>query len=115
MKIRRRGFVKQGLGMTLVAAGTAAMTAAGGCSAQEKDEKKMAVGPCGLCCDACPLMAAGKCKGCNPQKKCPVVECACMKKITYCGTSCKMFADCGKLVGRPYDKTFLSMIKSKLG
>jgi hypothetical protein len=115
MKIRRRGLVKQGLGMTFAAAGAASLTAGVGCSAQEKGAAKMTVGPCGLCCDACPLMAAGKCKGCNPQKKCPVVECACMKKIAYCGKSCKMFADCGKLVGRPYDKAFLAKIKSKLG
>jgi hypothetical protein len=103
----------QGMGLAAVAAGAGVMGATTG-NAQEKEALKM-VAPCGLSCSVCPLMAAGKCKGCNPQKACPVVECVGMKKISHCGTGCKMFADCAKLVGRPYDKAFLAKIKEKLG
>ena len=32
-----------------------------------------------------------------------------------CGTDCKKFTECGKLIGRPYDKAFMSKIKARLG
>lgn len=83
------------------------------------------VAACGLACDACPLMKAGKCKGCGPgngvseemvkMKNCAVLTCANMKKIAFCGTDCKKFTDCAKIIGKPYDKTFIEMIKTRLG
>ena len=81
------------------------------------------VAACGLSCNACPLMDAGKCKGCatgtgaSPEmlkmKACPVLQCAAKKKIEYCGTGCKMFTKCKKLVGRPYAESFLAMIEKR--
>ena len=83
------------------------------------------IGACGLACTACPLMKAGKCKGCASgteasaemveKKPCPVLKCAAMKKIDYCGTGCKMFTKCPKVVGRPYAESFLAMIDKRLG
>jgi hypothetical protein len=83
------------------------------------------VGACGLACAVCPLMKAGKCKGCASgteasaemveKKACPVLKCAAMKKLDYCGTGCKMFTKCQKLVGRPYAESFLGMIDKRLG
>ena len=88
------------------------------------DEPKQMVAACGISCTVCPLMAAGKCKGCATgkmateaqieKKNCPVLKCAAMKKIDFCGTGCKMFASCKKLVGRPYAQEFLDKIKTKL-
>ena len=49
------------------------------------------------------------------KKNCPVLTCASMKKIGFCGTDCAMFAKCGKLVGRPYAKEYLDRIAAKLG
>ena len=83
------------------------------------------IGACGLACTTCPLMKAGKCKGCASgteasaemveKKPCPVLKCAAMKKIDYCGTGCKMFTKCPKVVGRPYAESFLAMIDKRLG
>jgi len=88
------------------------------------DDEKQMVAACGISCTVCPLMAAGKCKGCATgkmateaqieKKGCPVLKCAAMKKIDYCGTGCKMFASCKKLVGRPYAQAFLDKIKAKM-
>jgi len=83
------------------------------------------IGACGLACNACPLMKAGKCTGCasgkdaTPEllakKPCPVLQCAAKKKIDYCGTGCKGFTKCSKLIGKPYDKKFMAMIAKRLG
>jgi hypothetical protein len=91
----------------------------------EAEAPQKMVGACGLACTACPLMKAGKCKGCASgtgasaemveKKACPVLKCAAMKKIDYCGTGCKMFAKCQKLVGQPYAESFLAMIDKRLG
>ena len=87
-------------------------------------KKRKCIGACGLACSTCPLMKAKKCKGCasgkdaTPEllemKPCPVLKCAAMKKIDYCGTGCKMFTTCKKLIGKPYDKTFIAMIAKRL-
>ena len=106
-------------------ASAAAATGILGASAAMGAESKPAmIGACGLACTTCPLMKAGKCKGCAPgnkatkamieKKGCPVLKCAAMKKIDYCGTGCKMFTKCKKLVGKPYDATFLAKIDKKL-
>jgi len=93
-------------------------------SAATAQEKPM-IAACGLACSTCPLMAAGKCKGCSTgkdaseellkKKPCPVLHCAAMKKIDYCGTGCKMFPTCKKLIGKPYAESFLAMIQKRLG
>lgn len=92
-----------------------------------EEETKLLVGACGIGCSACPLMKNGKCKGCGPantvsaemaavkSEKCPVFKCARTKGIAYCGTDCKMFTECGKLVGRPYSRDFMTRLKSRLG
>lgn len=49
------------------------------------------------------------------KKPCPVLKCAAMKKIDYCGTSCKMFTKCPKLVGHPYAESYLAMVAKRLG
>jgi len=82
------------------------------------------IGACGLACTVCPLMKAGKCKGCasgtdaTPEllkmKPCPVLKCAAGKPIDYCG-NCKMFTKCKKLIGEPYDKTFMEMQAKRMG
>ena len=87
-------------------------------------KKRKCIGACGLACSTCPLMKAKKCKGCASgkdatpallkMKPCVVLKCAAMKKIDYCGTGCKMFTKCKKLIGKPYDKTFIAMIAKKM-
>ena len=128
MDRNRRELLKRGV----VAAGAAAVGAVGAsrANAAEAEEPKEAdsaqktvVGACGLSCSACPLMAAKKCKGCasgkkaTPQmlekKKCPVLACASMKQIEYCGSGCKGFTKCEKLIGRPYAKSFLEKIEKR--
>jgi len=83
------------------------------------------IGACGLACSACPLMKAKKCSGCASgteasaemlqKKPCPVLQCAAKKKIAYCGTDCKMFTQCSKLIGKPYDKSFMDMMSKRMG
>ena len=84
---------------------------------------KPMVAACGLSCMACPMMKAGKCKGCaakaemakaKEMKPCPVAECAAMKKIEFCGTGCEKFAECGKLIGHPYAQSFMDMMKTRM-
>jgi len=120
MKSSRRRFLVTGasaVGGGILAASTSAL------SAEEK--AKPMVAACGLACNTCPLMAAGRCKGCasgrqaSPamlkMKPCPVLQCAAKKKIDYCGTGCKMFTACKKLIGRPYAASFIAGIKKRLG
>ena len=120
MSVSRRDIVKTGAGAA-AAAGALGMLATRGDAAEEK---KPMVAACGLSCTACPLMKAGKCKGCGPgnavsadmvaKKNCPVLSCASMKKIEYCGTGCKKFMECGKVIGRPYAKEFMEGIKKRM-
>jgi hypothetical protein len=129
MKASRRELLAGGA--SAVAAGVVGATLIG-CDKGEQapaPEKAAAagamIGACGLACTACPLMKAGKCKGCASgteasaemveKKPCPVLKCAAMKKIDYCGTGCKMFTKCAKVVGKPYDKSFLEMIEKRMG
>ena len=127
MRESRRNFVRKGV-CAAVAAGSLGMLSS--CKSSEdtqafSNEPEITVGACGLSCSTCPLMKAGKCKGCGPanavsaemvsMKNCPVLNCASMKKIAYCGTDCMKFTECGKLIGRPYDKSFMERIKSRLG
>jgi len=120
----RRAFMAKGLGVAS-AAGALAVVGATGAGADDKAGEPKGVAACGLCCGTCPLMKAGKCKGCGAgnavsaekvrMKNCPVLTCANMKQIAYCGTDCMMFPQCGKLIGRPYDKGFMDGIKTRLG
>lgn len=133
MGISRRNFLARGAsvvaGAGLVGAAVAEEKVAAGAKAEEptkpEEQKRKMIGACGLACTTCPLMKAGKCKGCGSgkeaaademlqKKPCPVLQCAMMKKIDYCGTGCKGFTKCPKLVGKPYDKNFLAMIAKKL-
>ena len=123
MGVTRREFMGKGA----LAAGAGALAA--GCVQVEPEAyaapRAVKVAACGLACDACPLMAAGKCGGCGPaksvssamvtKKNCPVLTCANKKGIDYCGTGCKMFTKCGKMIGRPYAKSFMQMIAMRLG
>lgn len=117
MSESRRRFLTTGasvVGVSVLAAGSRTQAAEGDM-----------IAACGLACKTCPLNKAGKCKGCASgtgasaellkMKPCPVLQCAAKKKIDYCGTGCKMFAKCKKLVGRPYAESFLAKIGSKLG
>ena len=100
-----------------VAAPAAMLVGCGGEQAPNASGKAM-IGACGLACIACPLMKAGKCKGCASgkdasaamieKKGCEVLKCAAMKKIDYCG-DCKMFTKCKKIIGKPYDQMFVDM------
>jgi anaerobic selenocysteine-containing dehydrogenase len=119
----RREFMKRSA-VAAGAASVAGLMATQEAGSAEPKAKKVVVAACGLSCSACPLMEAGKCKGCAPgdkasaemveKKNCPVLTCANMKKIAYCGTGCKGYTKCAKLIGRPYDKDFMKMIESKL-
>jgi len=134
MNHSRRSFLNKGGKVT--AAGMLGLLA-GGCTgnaqeeppetetpAPEKPEQPQAmIGACGLSCMACPLMKAGKCKGCASgtaasaemlEKPCPVLKCAAMKKIDYCGTGCAKFTECGKLIGHPYAQPFMDMMKKRM-
>jgi hypothetical protein len=127
MKSSRREFLAGGA--SAVAAGVVGASIAGckkeaAAPAPPAPEKAM-IGACGLACKACPLLKAGKCAGCASgteasaemveKKPCPVLKCAAMKKIDYCGTSCKMFTTCQKLIGKPYDKSFMEMMAKRMG
>jgi len=114
------------LTLTGASAGAGAMGLAASSCAAKKEAKpaKTMVGACGLSCMACPLMKAGKCKGCASgkeasddmlkMKSCPVLQCAAKKGIDYCGTGCKMFTKCSKLIGHPYDKSYMVRIEKRL-
>lgn len=90
----------------------------------EAGKKSAMIGACGLACVACPLMKAGKCKGCASGKEasdamikkkgCKVLACAAKKKIDYCG-DCKMFTKCKKIIGKPYDQKFVDMQAKRMG
>ena len=127
MSVSRRKFLAQGASAAATAGVLGASAAvAAETAADEKPKKKAGamIGACGLSCKACPLMKAKKCKGCASgteaseellkMKPCPVLQCAAMKKIDYCGTGCKMFTKCKKVVGKPYAESFLAMIEKRL-
>jgi hypothetical protein len=117
MQTSRRHFLAKGV------AGTATLGLTGALAADAPAAAPM-VAACGVSCSVCPLMKADKCKGCGPgnmvaadvvaKKNCPVLNCASMKKIGFCGSECAVFAKCGKLVGKPYAKEFLDRIAAKL-
>lgn len=121
MNVSRRDFLKKG---TQIVA-TAGVLGVGVAQTGYAAEEETMVAACGLACSTCPLMKAGKCKGCGPgngvaaemveKKNCPVLNCASVKKIAYCGTDCKKFTACAKLIGRPYAKSFIEKIKGRLG
>ncbi len=91
---------------------------------REAESPKAMVAACGLSCMACPLMKAGTCKGCASgkeaseemlaKKPCPVLKCAAMKGIDYCGTGCGKFTECDKMIGHPYAQTFMDMMKKRM-
>ena len=121
MEKSRRRFL--GTGAAVVGAGLLGTSAA---RAQEaKPMARRMVGACGLACKTCPLMKAGKCKGCASGKEaspallkmkpCPVLLCAAKKNIDYCGTGCKMFTMCKKVIGRPYAPSFMAKIRKRMG
>ena len=127
MSASRRDFMMKG-STAVVVGGVTALLGAGSAGAAEAEAGTAGmIGACGIGCSACPLMKAGKCKGCGPangvsekmaamkSKKCPVFKCARMKGIAYCGTDCKKFTECGKLIGKPYSKEFMAKIKGRLG
>jgi len=123
MRESRRSFLRKSTRIAATA-GVLGVTGAVTSRAAEGEAKPM-VAACGLACNVCPLMKAGKCKGCGAanavpaamveKKNCPVLNCASMKKIAYCGTDCKKFTECGKLIGRPYDKAFMDKMKARMG
>ena len=129
MAVTRRGLLTKGTAAVglLAATGSAFAKEGVGAEAGKGDSSKRApamIGACGLACKACALMKAGKCKGCGSGKEandgvvkmkpCPVLTCAAMKKIDYCGTGCMMFTKCKKVVGKPYAPSFLAMIEKRL-
>ena len=129
MSVSRRDFL--GKSAPVAATGVLGILAATDAqSARAAEDKKPAcketamVAACGLSCMACPLMKAGKCKGCASgkeaseemlkKKPCPVLRCAAMKGIDYCGTGCKMFTKCKKLIGKPYAQSFMDMVERRM-
>lgn len=114
----RRSFLSK----TTAGAAIAGLAAAGCANAEPKACAITMVGACGLSCQVCPLMKAEKCKGCGSgtsdmaaKKSCPVIKCAAMKKIDYCGTGCASYTKCTKLIGKPYAQEFMDGIKTRLG
>ena len=126
MSQSRRSFL--GKGGKLAATGALSVLAVGCSQPTDADAAeecaKPSAAPCGLSCAVCPMMKAGKCKGCAAKAKmakdkgmkaCAIVECVTMKKIDHCGTGCKMFTKCKKLVGHPYAQSYMDMMDKKLG
>jgi len=121
MSVSRREFMGKGA----LAAG--AGVAVAGCVKTGKGApaKPVMIAACGLACEACPVMKAGKCKGCGPaksvpsamvtKKNCPVLTCANKKGIDYCGRDCPGFTKCKKMIGRPYNQSYMDMIAKRLG
>jgi len=124
MGLSRRGFMGKGAGMAAAGAGVLAAGCVQG-TGKRAPAKPVMIAACGLACEACPVMKAGKCKGCGPaksvasamvtKKNCPVLTCANKKGIDYCGTGCKMFTKCAKMIGRPYNQSYMDMIAKRLG
>ena len=122
MGVTRREFMAQGAGIA-AAATVGALTA--GCVRKASEKAPAVIAACGLACDACPVMKAGKCKGCGPapsistqvvaEKNCPVLTCASKKNVPHCGTGCEMYAKCSKMIGKPYSESFMAMIAKRLG
>jgi hypothetical protein len=120
----RRSFLHTGAKVAGAAAALSLLPASAAAAAKEKAKDKTVVGACGLSCTACPLMKENKCKGCAPankaseemvkMKNCPVLTCANMKKIDFCGTGCKGFTKCAKMIDHPYSKNYLEKIAGKL-
>jgi len=131
MNVSRRKFLCKGAPVAATGMlGVLATTGAQGAPAAKEEEPacekpNAMVAACGLSCMACPLMKAEKCKGCasgkeaSPEllkmKPCPVLKCAAMKKIDYCGTGCKKFTECKKMIGKPYAQSFMDMMKKRMG
>ena len=126
MNVSRRKFLCKGAPVAATGVlGVLTTTGAQGAPAAKEEKPNAMVAACGLSCMACPLMKAKKCKGCASGKEasaellknkpCPVLKCAAMKKIDYCGTGCEMFADCKKMIGKPYAQSFMDMIKKRMG
>ena len=114
MSISRRRFME---GSSIAAAAGAAALCGRGASAGGEDK---VVGACGMCCSACPAMAAKKCGGCGPgtaagadASKCAVRKCAAMKKLAHCG-ACKGFLTCKKVVGSPYAAEHMQKLAKKM-
>jgi len=125
MKESRRNFIGKSTTAAIAIGGLGMLSSCDKKTDEQQSSKpEMVVGACGISCSVCPLMKAGKCKGCGPanvvsaemvsKKNCPVLNCASMKKIAYCGTDCQKFSECGKLVGHPYHEDFMGKIKAKL-
>ena len=124
MGVSRRRFMGKGAGMAAAGAGVLAAGCAQG-TGKRASAKPVMIAACGLACEACPVMKAGKCKGCGPaksvapamvtKKNCPVLTCANKKGIDYCGRDCPGFTKCKKMIGRPYNQSYMDMIAKRLG
>jgi hypothetical protein len=88
---------------TFIAAATiGAASATMGIAADKASPEKSEHGACGLSCSACRMQLLGKCPGCGQGKKaeCKILNCAQMKKLTYCaqckGYPCAKIKESGK-------------------
>ncbi len=79
--------------------------------AEEKpDVAKAEHGACGLSCAACRMKLNGKCDGCGkgPKAKCAILQCAQMKKLSFCaqckGYPCTKIKESGKFGDAWLDK-----------
>lgn len=94
---------------------------------EERGERTMATGACGINCDVCRLHLKRSCSTCGPgtsaeaQKKqeaqirilgapCPILDCAQKKRITYCLGDCSSFpCEHFKSGPYPYSEGYLAM------
>ena len=94
-----------------LAAAAVSATAPSLAIAHDKDEKAASEhGACGLSCAGCRMHLIGKCAGCGQGAKaeCAILQCAKMKKLTFCaqckGYPCPKIRDCGKFDDAWLDK-----------
>lgn len=86
-----------------------------------KHKTNVKIGACGVACEVCKLFIEKKCIGCisgtacTKKPRCPILECAWKKGISYCTRDCKEFP-CEEFYNgycTPYSKQKLDYFKKK--
>jgi len=98
---------------------------------KQKENKKLLIGCCGICCSFCPGYRSKNCPGCLELKDCKIRKCAISNKKRYC-FKCKQFPcklyekgfkwdlnsfdnikefKLGKVLFKPYSKEYVALFK----
>ena len=72
-----------------------------------KRKSKVKISACGIACEVCKLFLEEKCIGCIPgtectkKPRCPILECAWKKSVSFCTRDCLEFP-CQEFYSGPY-------------